>query len=105
MTTIIRGDKRQETSEPKTLELHVDQPASSVRGHCMAGTRATVTIDAPLGPLTYARMFPELPSFRADEEFLHALGRVGGVCDCGNNDDLPESLADTAAGWPFLANL
>ena len=47
-------------------------------------------------------MFPELPSFRANEEFLRALGRVGGVCDCGNIDDSADSLGDTAAGWPIL---
>jgi hypothetical protein len=35
-------------------------------------------------------MFPELPSFQADEEFLHALGRAGGICDCGESDDSPE---------------
>jgi hypothetical protein len=47
-------------------------------------------------------MFPELPSFQADEEFLHALGRAGGVCDCGDIDDSPESLGDAAAGWPIF---
>jgi hypothetical protein len=47
-------------------------------------------------------MFPELPSFEADEEFLHALGRAGGLCDCGDIDDSPASLGDTAAGWPIF---
>ncbi len=47
-------------------------------------------------------MFPELPSFQADEQFLHALGRAGGVCDCGDIDDSPDSLGDTAAGWPIF---
>jgi hypothetical protein len=47
-------------------------------------------------------MFPELPSFEAHEQFLHALGRAGGVCDCGDIDDFPESLAETAAGWPIF---
>jgi hypothetical protein len=47
-------------------------------------------------------MFPELPSFRADEQFLHALGRAGGICDCGDIDDSPDSLGDTAAGWPIF---
>lgn len=47
-------------------------------------------------------MFPELPSFEADEQFLHALGRAGGICDCGDIDDSPDSLADTAAGWPIF---
>ena len=59
-------------------------------------------IDAPIGPANYARMFPELPSFQADEEFLHALGRAGGVCDCGDVDDSPESLGEGAAGWPIF---
>jgi hypothetical protein len=47
-------------------------------------------------------MFPDLPSFRADEQFLHALGSAGGVCDCGDLDDSPEGLGDTAAGWPIF---
>jgi hypothetical protein len=47
-------------------------------------------------------MFPELPSFQADEQFLHALGRAGGVCDCGDIDDTPDSLGETAAGWPIF---
>jgi len=47
-------------------------------------------------------MFPELPSFPADEQFLHALGRAGGVCDCGDSDDSPDSLGDSAAGWPIF---
>ena len=42
-----------------------------------------MALDAPLGSATYARMFPELPSFEADEQFLHALGRAGGLCDGG----------------------
>ena len=48
------------------------------------------------------RMFPELPSFQADEQFLHALGSAGGLCDCRDIDDSAESLADTAAGWPIF---
>lgn len=80
----------------------MNQPATSIRSHCLSPARAKVAIDAPLGPATYARMFPELPSFQADEQFLHALGRAGGVCDCGDVGDSPESLGDTAAGWPIL---
>ena len=76
--------------------------ATSVRNHCPSSARARVAIDAPLGPANYARMFPELPSFEADEKFLHALGRVGGPCDCGDIDDSPDSLSDTAAGWPIF---
>src|SRR5262249_55779276 len=63
---------------------------------------ARVAIDAPLSAARYARMFPELPSLQSDEQFLHALGRAGGVCDCGDIDDAPDSLGDTAAGWPIF---
>jgi heme peroxidase len=69
---------------------------------CPRAGLTTVPIDAPLGPTSYARMFPELPSFQADEQFLRALGRSGGVCDCGDADDSPDSLGDTAAGWPIF---
>jgi hypothetical protein len=27
---------------------------------------------------------------------------AGGVCDCGDIDDTPDSLGDTAAGWPIF---
>jgi hypothetical protein len=47
-------------------------------------------------------MFPELPSFQADEQFLHALGRTGGICDCGDTGDSPVSLGTAAAGWPIF---
>jgi hypothetical protein len=59
-------------------------------------------MDAPLGPTSYGRMFPELPSFQADEQFLHALGRAGGICDCGDVDDTPDSLGTVGAGWPIF---
>ena len=78
------------------------QPTASVRSHCLSPARERVAIDPPLGPATYARMFPELPSFQADEQFLHVLGSAGGLCDCGDVDDSAESLADTAAGWPIF---
>lgn len=80
----------------------MNQAAISVRNHCLAPARARAAIDAPLGPANYARMFPELSSFQADEEFLHSLGRAGGVCDCEDIDDSPESLGETAAGWPIF---
>lgn len=80
----------------------MNQPATSVRSHCLSPARARVKIDAPLGSASYARMFPDLPSFQADEQFLHALGRTGGLCDCGDIDDSPDSLTDTAAGWPIF---
>jgi hypothetical protein len=47
-------------------------------------------------------MFPELPSFQGEEQFLHSLGRAGGLCDCGDVDDFPDSLGGTAAGWPIF---
>jgi hypothetical protein len=50
-------------------------------------------------------MFPELASFKADEQFLHALGRAGGVCECEEVDDALGSLGDTAAGWPIFGQL
>jgi hypothetical protein len=80
----------------------MNQPATSVRNHCLSPARARVAIDTALGPASYARMFPELPSFQADEQFLHALGRAGGPCDCGDIADSPDSLGDTAAGWPIF---
>src|ERR1700733_7862407 len=50
----------------------------------------------------YGRLFPDLPSFSADQPFLFALGRAGGLCDCGDADDDDTSLGSEAAGWPFF---
>jgi hypothetical protein len=50
----------------------------------------------------YGRLFPDLPSFSAEQEALFALGRAGGLCDCGDEDDDAESLGSEAAGWPFF---
>ena len=50
----------------------------------------------------YGRLFPDLPSFSAEQELLFALGRAGGLCDCGDTQDEPASLATVAAGWPFF---
>jgi heme peroxidase len=80
----------------------MSQGAASIRSHCLSPARAKMPIDAPIGPATYARMFPELPEFRAEEEFLHKLGRAGGLCDCGDVADEPESLSRVAAGWPIF---
>ena len=55
--------------------------------------------------MRYARMFPDLPSLHTDETLLHAIGRAGGVCDCGQEADTPSSLGGTAAGWPFFGQL
>src|ERR1700722_16265804 len=78
------------------------QPNTSVRDHCLSPARARAAIDAPLAPTAYGRMFPELPSFEADEQLLHALGRAGGLCDCGDAGDTPSSLGNAAAGWPIF---
>jgi len=59
---------------------------ATVRNHCLSPARARVAIDAPLGPVNYAWMFPELPPFEADEQFLPALGCASGFCDCGDTD-------------------
>jgi hypothetical protein len=53
----------------------------------------------------YGRLFPNLPSFSAEQELLFALGRAGGLCDCGDEVDNPGSLASVAAGWPFFGQL
>ena len=50
----------------------------------------------------YGRLFPDLPSFSAEQDFLFALGRAGGLCDCGDEADLPASLGTAAAGWPLF---
>src|SRR5579862_7075886 len=84
------------------MEGRMNQRDTSVRNHCLSPARARAAIDAPLGATTYGRMFPELPSFDADEQFLHALGRAGGLCDCGDTDESAGSLGDTAAGWPIF---
>jgi hypothetical protein len=84
------------------MEGLMNQSATSVRNHCLSPARSRVAIDAPLGPASYARMFPELASFQADEQILHALGRAGGLCDCREIDDSSDSLGDTAAGWPIF---
>jgi len=47
-------------------------------------------------------MFPELPAFEADEVFLRTIGKAGGLCDCGDEDDASASLGAVAAGWPIF---
>jgi len=70
--------------------------------HCLSRARARTVVDGAIAPTAYARLFPDLPSFTADESFLHALGRAGGLCDCGDTDDDEASLGSEAAGWPFF---
>ena len=68
----------------------------------LSPARARRTVDAPLATAKYGRLFPDLPAFSADQEFLFALGRVGGLCDCGEPNDSPEALSRFEAGWPFF---
>jgi hypothetical protein len=70
--------------------------------HCLAPARAIADRSAGAGPASYARLFPDLPSFDADESFLYALGRSGGLCDSGGDADEAASLGSEAAGWPFF---
>jgi Animal haem peroxidase len=70
--------------------------------HCLSPARARLPVDGPIGPTSYARLFPDLPAFTAEQEFLYALGRAGGLCDCGDTDSDAASLGSEAAGWPFL---
>lgn len=69
---------------------------------CLSPARVRRSANAPIGPAMYGRLFPDLPSFTAEQEMLFALGRAGGLCDCGDEADEPASLASAAAGWPFF---
>jgi hypothetical protein len=73
--------------------------------HAHGRGRPGRAVDAPVNPLSrrrYARMFPDLPRFTAETAFRHALGRQGGICDCGAEVDEPASEAEGAAGWPIF---
>jgi len=70
--------------------------------HCLAPARSASPVDAPVVPTAYSRLFPDLPPFSAEDEFLFALGRAGGLCDCGDEHDDEGSLGREAAGWPFF---
>ena len=69
---------------------------------CLSPARARRPVDASIGSSMYGRLFPDLPSFSVEQEWLFALGRVGGLCDCGDGADEPASLGSEAAGWPFF---
>ncbi|HEX8817058.1 MAG TPA: hypothetical protein VF753_16295, partial [Terriglobales bacterium] len=75
---------------------------SSAMDHCLSRARTRYGVGGGTASQRYARMFPEVPPFSADEEFLHALGRAGGVCDCGCDVDDAGSEAEGAAGWPVF---
>jgi len=68
----------------------------------LSSGRVQLRAAGAVGPASYARLFPDLPPFTADESFLYALGRAGGLCDCGTNEDDAASLGSEAAGWPFF---
>src|SRR4029077_14382042 len=69
--------------------------------HCLSPARARAA-DTAVTSSSYARLFPDLPACTADEAFLYALGRAGGLCDCGDAEDDEASLGTEAAGWPFF---
>src|SRR5438132_3272424 len=69
--------------------------------HCLSPARAREA-DAAVTSSSYARLFPDLPAFTADEAFLYALSRAGGLCDCTDEEDDEASLGTEAAGWPFF---
>jgi heme peroxidase len=70
--------------------------------HCLSPARIPRRADASPGSASYARLFPDLPALTTDEAFLLALGRAGGLCDCGSGEDDAASLGTVAAGWPFF---
>jgi len=74
---------------------------ASFTTHCLSPSRIRPA-GAAAGPARYARMFPDLPAFEADEAFLHRIGRAGGLCDCRDAEDTPGSLGREAAGWPIF---
>ena len=73
--------------------------------HCLSPARIARRTDGPVSSVAYARLFPDLPTLATDESFLFALGRAGGLCDCGDEEDDASSLGTVAAGWPFFGQL
>jgi hypothetical protein len=69
---------------------------------CLAASRSRQRPGAPATSASYAHLFPDLPALTTNEAFLFALGRAGGLCDCGTGEDDPASLGTEAAGWPFF---
>ncbi len=72
------------------------------RTHCLSPARLSQHVKDPERSGSYARLFPDLPALTADESFLFALGRAGGLCDCDTDEDDAASLGTVAAGWPFF---
>jgi Animal haem peroxidase len=75
---------------------------SCPRMNCLSPGRDRQSVAAVTGPARYARMFPEIPAFTADETFLRTLGRAGGPCDCGDDGSTGISFGEEAAGWPIF---
>ena len=73
--------------------------ATRVRDQCLAPARAE---GMPPSVGAYQRLFPELPPLDCDDDALHALGRVGGVCDTVEGVEAEAADAEEAAGWPLL---
>jgi Animal haem peroxidase len=87
------------------FDVQVESGCADTIHGCPANGRPGRPVDAPVNPLSrrrYARMFPGLPRFTAEAAFRFALGRQGGICDCGAEHDGPESEANGAAGWAIF---
>jgi hypothetical protein len=73
--------------------------------HCLSHARARGKGAHAMDSRQYGRLFPAVPSFDTSDEFLCALGRTGGACDCVDDIDTPTSDASEAAGWPIFGQL
>ena len=69
---------------------------------CLSHARARKTGAHGADSRQYRRLFPEVSSLDTNDEFLGALGRTGGACDCVDDADSPASDASEAAGWPIF---
>jgi hypothetical protein len=67
--------------------------------HCLSPSRVGAHDATAVTPGSYGRLFPDLPTLSVDDPFLYALGRAGGLCDCGSEEP---ALGTEAAGWPFF---
>jgi heme peroxidase len=76
----------------------------AARDHCLGPARS---VDRPIGPARYGRMFPGLDPLSTDPQQLMRAGSDGGVCAAATvpgatagGDDATE-----AAGWPFFGQI
>src|SRR6478752_6888048 len=111
MHSVLRSRRRRERqpcssghSSVPTIGLQTGSDHPTVReivahsrSYCLSPAR-TRAVDTAVTSSSYARLFPDLPAFTADEAFLYALGRAGGLCDCGDAEDDEASLGTEAAG-------